>query len=284
MGKIVKLGITINSFDATEFLDPLLSQIKDQINWVAAIWQKKSYWGNPIDKEDMNELLRLKSIGLIDELIEFKPNYSKYSREQECDKRNMSIDLAKERGCSHILNIDADELYSADEFKTAKDLINKNGWGITYCSYVNYYRDFEHYLVYPFRPGVPFIHSTFFRYTYNGPAPLPTDPTRRISNPSNLGTYIFPDEIIRMQHLAWIRKDIRKKLVNWSAKNHFKKELIEKAVNRWENWKENEDAIMLFNVPENSVKVNKLEQRITNIKIPWVEEIMNEWKKRNNYN
>jgi hypothetical protein len=280
---IKKLGLVINCFDATEFLDPLLSEIRGQIDWVAGIWQKKSYWGNPIDKEDMDELLRLKNLGLINELIEFKPDYSKYSREQECEKRNMAIQSAADNGCSHVISSDADELYDPDEFRNAKELINKNGWGITYCSYVNYYRDFEHYLIYPFRPFVPFIHSTFFKYTYNGSAPGPTDPTRRISNPLNIGTYIFPDEIIRMQHLAWIRKDIRKKLVNWSAKNHFKKELIDKAVKRWENWKENEDGILLFNVPENSVKIKKLDQRLTSIKIPWVEEMMENWKKKNNY-
>jgi hypothetical protein len=270
MAMIRKLGLTINAFDASEMLDQLISEIRDQVEWVAAIYQKKSYWNNPMAKEDFNELQRLKSIGLIDELIEFKPNFAKYSRVQECDKRNMGIDIAKERGCSHILNIDADEFYDKDQFRIAKDMINKNGWSITYWSYVNYYRDFDHYLVYPFRPFVPGIHSTFFKYTYDGPAPGPTDPTRRILNPSNIGTYIFPDEVIRMGHAAWIRRDIRKKLVNWSAKNHFKRELIEKATKRWENWKEGDTAIMLFNVPDYNVKVNKLETKIHKFEVPWL--------------
>jgi len=280
---IKRLHLTINAFDATELLFPLISQIRDQVDWVAGIYQKRSYWKNSMSKEDMNELERLKSLGLIDELIEFKPNYTKYSREQECDKRNMGIELMRQKGASHVLNIDADELYSPDQFRYAKDVINKKGYPITYCSYVNYYRDFEHYLVYPFRPFVPFIHSSFFRYTYQSSAPGPTDPTRRITNPSNVGTYIFKDEEIRMQHLAWVRKDIRKKLINWSAKNHFSKELIDKAVERWENWKEGEEAIMLFNVPEHNVKVRKLEKRINNLYIPWVEEAMKEWKKKNGY-
>ncbi|NMC58690.1 MAG: hypothetical protein GYA51_04780 [Candidatus Methanofastidiosa archaeon] len=272
MGKIVKLGLTINAFDASELLDQLISEIRDQVDWVAAIYQKRSYWGNPMSKTDMDELNRLKSLGLIDELIEFKPNFNKYSREQECEKRNQGIELAKQRGCSHVLNIDADEFYDKDQFREAKNYINQTGWGITYWSYVNYYKDFEHYLVYPFRPLVPGIHSTFFKYTYNGPAPGPTDPTRRILNPSNLGTYVFPDEMIRMGHAAWIRRDIRKKLVNWSAKNHFPKELINKAVERWENWKEGETAIMLFNVPENNVDVRKLDVKIHKFEVPWLKE------------
>lgn len=274
MGKIKKLSLTINSFDASELLEPLITEIRDQVDWVASIYQKKSYWQNPMDPKDMEELQRLKSIGLVDELIEFVGNTAKASREQETDKRNMGIELMKQNGSSHILNIDADEFYDKDQFREAKRQINEKGWPITYWSYVNYYRDFEHYLVYPFRPFVPGIHSTFFRYTFNGPAPGPTDPTRRILNPSNLGTYIFPDDVIRMGHCAWVRKNIRKKLENWSAKDHFPKELIDKAVERWENWKENPDgtcpdAIMLFNVPENSVRVNKLKVRIHKFEVPW---------------
>jgi len=283
MGAIKKLALTINAFDATEFLETILNEIRDQVDYVMAIYQEKSYWGNPMDPIDFEELNRLKNLGLIDELYKFTPDFTKYSRVQETEKRNLGINLMKDRGFSHILNIDADELYDKDQFKEAKHQINKNGWPITYWSYVNYYKDFEHYLVYPFRPLVPGIHSTFFNYTYQGPAPGPTDPTRRINNPFNLGTYVFPDEVIRMQHLARVRKDLRKKLVNWSAKNYFEEELIDKAVERWESWKEGQDAIMLFNVPDKSVKVKKLEKRLTKITIPWVEEMMEEWKKKNGY-
>ena len=268
---IKKLGMCINSFDSSEFLEYFISEIREQVDYIISVYQKKSYWGNPIDPIDMNELERLKKIGIIDELVEFKPNTSEYARKQETNKRNFGIQLLKERGCSHIINTDADEGYEKEEFKYAKDLINQKGYAITYCSYINYFKDFEHYLVYPFRPFVPFIHNSFFTYTYEGPAPGPTDPTRRIYNPLNLGTYIFKDEELRMQHCAWIRKNIRKKLENWSAKDHFNQDLINKAVERWENWKEGESAIMLFNVPDNSVYVKKLETRIHKFNVPWLQ-------------
>jgi hypothetical protein len=269
MGKIRKLALTINSFDSSELLETLISEIREDIDHVAAIYQKKSYWKNPMSDEDMEELIRLKDMKLIDELIEFTPNFAKYAREQETDKRNMGIELMKQKGHSHILNIDADELYDKEQFREAKRQINEKGWPITYWSYVNYYKDFHHYLVYPFRPFVPGIHSTYFKYTYQGPAPGPTDPSRRIYNPMNIGTHLFPDDVIRMAHAAWIRKDIRKKLENWSAKNHFKPELIDKAVYQFENWKEGDPAIMLFNVPDNSVYVKKLETRIHKFDVPW---------------
>lgn len=275
MGKIRRLCYNINAFDASELLEDLIKEIRDQLDCVNAIWQAKSYCGNPIDPVDFEELHRVKKLGLIDNIIEFKGDINKEHRQQETDKRNMGIIWAKERGYSHVISADADEFYDKDQFREAIRQINEHGWPITYWSYVNYYRDFEHYLVYPFRPFVPGIHSTYFTYTFNGPAPGPTDPTRRIFNPMNIGTYLFPDEVIRMGHGCWIRKDIRKKLENWSAKDHFDKSLIDKAVERWENWKENEDgtcpnAIMLFNVPDNSVRINKLKVKIHKFEVPWL--------------
>jgi hypothetical protein len=271
---IRKLGLCLNSFDCSEFLQYSISEIRDQLDYVIAIYQKKSYWGNPMDPIDMAELERLCKIGLIDELIEFKNQSGVYARQQETNKRNMGIEHLKNKGCSHVLIIDADELFEKEEFAKAKNFIHTKGYPITYCSYINYYKDFEHYLVYPFRPFIPFIHNATFNYTYEGPAPGPTDPTRRIFNPLNIGTYIFKDEEIRMHHMAWVRKSIRKKLENWSAKDHFNKELIDKAVERWENWKEGEDAIMLFNVPNNTVKIIKLNKRFSNLYIPWIEKDM----------
>lgn len=269
MGRIKSLCYNINAFDASELIETAVSEIRDQLDYVIAIWQKDSYCGNKMDSVDIEELQRLHKIGLIDELIEFKGDKSKPHREQETDKRNMGIALAREKGFSHVMSVDADELYDADQFREAKNQISKNGWPITYWSYVNYYRDFEHYLVYPFRPFVPGICSTYFTYTFNGPAPGPTDPTRRIFNPMNIGTYLFPDETIRMCHGAWIRKNIRKKLENWSAKDHFDKSLIDKCVDQFENWKEGDPAIMLFNVPGNEVYVKKLETKIHKFDVPW---------------
>ena len=272
MAVIRRLGLGIVTFAESEFLETQISEIRDQIDYVVVCWQQKSYCGNPVDPEDYKEILRLKENGLIDELMEFVPNMSvKDNREEECRKRNLIIQRLKERGCSHHLIVDSDELYDAEQFRKAKEMINKNGWSVTYCSYVNYYKDFCYQLIYPFRPGVPFICSTHFNFTYNGPAPLASDPTRRVMNPMNIGTYIYEDDTILMCHCCWIRKDIKKKLVNWSAKDHFSKELIDKAVMRWESWKENEDgtcpdAIMLFNVPGNQVHVKKLDPPIHKFK------------------
>jgi len=267
----MKLHMSINAFDSTELLEQMITEIRDQVDRVYAVWQKKSYWGNDMLPQDMEELQRLQSIGLIDELLEFVPDFTKYSREQECEKRNMSVAHMRAKGATHVLNIDADEFYKHDQFAEAKLQIEQSKIPITYCTYVNYYRDFDHYLVYPFTPLVPFIHHSSLSYMYNGPAPGPSDPTRRLFDPYGFATKVFTGDKLMMHHAAWIRKDIRKKLENWSAKDNFKPELITEAEARWNNWTEGDDAIMLFMTPENKVYVKKLETPLCKFKVPWLE-------------
>jgi hypothetical protein len=261
-----------------------MSNIRPYVDGIYAIWQKKSYCGNDMDPVDMEELQRLKKIGLLDDLVEFVPDLGIDHRVQETAKRNMSIDYVKSKGYSHVLQMDGDECYDTKQFKNAKDFISKKGFPITYCQYVNIYKYLDYYLLYPFVPYVNFIHSTYFKYTYNcAGCGEPTDPTRRINNPMNLGTYLFKPAEIRMVHLSWVRRNIRKKLENWSAKSEFKQELIDKAVDRFNNWKEGDNVIQLFNVPDNQVLIKKLDKRLCDINIPWLEEEQKEWKLKNNY-
>ncbi len=272
MAFIKKLGFTINCFDGCEMLESQLRPIRDQLDYVVACYQNRSYHNNPIDPQDMDELYRLKSLGLIDDLLEYKPDFNKEPRAQETDKRNLSIDFVKEKGCSHVLNADTDELYDPDQFRFAKNFIEEKRYNIVYWSYVNYYKDLDHYLIYPFRPYVNGIHSTFFKYTYNcGGVGVASDPTRRINNPTRIGTYIFEDDRILMCHCSWIKKDIRKKLENWSANTYFTKEDREIAIERYETWQEGMKAKLLFNVPNKELIVKKLDKRIHNIDILWMD-------------
>lgn len=264
---IKSLALTINSFDCSELLERTLTPIRSQVDYIVSVIQNHSYHKEPIDKEDVDRLQYLKKIKLIDEIITFNPNYTKPPREIECDKRNFGIAYVRSLGCSHVLNVDEDEGYSTEQFQYAKEKINKENYLITYWPYVNYYKDLDHYLVYPFIPYVNGIHSTKLRYTFNSQeVKLPTDPTRRISNPFNLiPSYVFKEDEIRMAHLSWVRTDISKKIRNWSANKYFTKDLYDKAIERYNNWKEGDDAIQLFNVPNNSVKVKRLETRIHDI-------------------
>ena len=269
MNYIQKLGLTINFFDGSEHLKYILKEIRDEIDLVVCVWQQQSYCGNQISQEDYDEMLNLKQQGLIDEILEFVPDINKPHREEETKKRNQGIDFVRSCGCTHVLNIDTDEYYTRDSFIKAKQYINEQRLPITYCQYINYYKSFDYYLLYPFKTYVPFIHSTFFNYTFNCDCEVPTDPTRRIHNPYKVGQEVLDNDLIMMGHASWIRKDITKKLENWSAKSLFDRKLIRKAVIRYQNWRYPMPAIQLFNVPKNEVYVKKLKERIHNIYLPF---------------
>ena len=269
MNYIEKLALTINFFDGSEHLKYILSQIREEVDLIVCVWQKKSYCGNTISPEDYDEMIRLQNEGLIDEILEFQPDLAKPHREQEAMKRNMGIAYVRNKSCSHVLNIDTDEYYTKESFQKAKQYINEKRIPITYCQYINYYKSFDYYLLYPFKTYVPFIHSTFFEYTFNCDCQVPTDPTRRINNIYRIGEEVLDNDLIMMGHASWIRNDINKKLENWSAKKMFDPKLIKKAVRRYNNWVYPMPAIQLFNVPKNEVYVKKLQRRIHDIVLPF---------------
>ena len=47
MASIKRLAMTVNAFDATELLESALTEIRDQVDYVVAFYQKLSYWKNP---------------------------------------------------------------------------------------------------------------------------------------------------------------------------------------------------------------------------------------------
>ncbi|MEG1363714.1 MAG: hypothetical protein RSC92_04725 [Clostridia bacterium] len=271
--KIEKLGLSINVFDGTELLESLLNELRSEVDYILISYQTKSYCGNKIDKEDLKEIKRLKRIKLVDKIIEFIPDVCLDNRAEETRKRNESIDILIENGCSHVLNIDADEFYNKKDFISAKKYLEDNDIEISYCKYINYYRNFEHILVYQFEAYVPFIISIKYKFKYNHWCVGITDPTRRYEITENKESDLkvvkmLSSDVIMMHHASWIRKDIRKKLENWSAKSYFTQQDIENAVDCYNNFNSNSTryAKMLFFSKDYELPIEKID-RICNIEI-----------------
>ena len=281
---IKSIGLAIVGFDDMCHLANIIEEIKDNIDYVVVGLQRISYNGEKLDPSDENEVLRLKDGGLIDKVLYIDLDMRKEPREQETDKRNRLIDDIAEHGCSHALVIDSDEFYTDKDFKKALRFLDDTNSEISYCRYVNYYHDYMHYLVYPFKEGnyVPFVTSVKYRFAYNcSDFPKPSDPTRRYERPRFLGEdgkeyysvgYTELDwKTIKMHHLSWLRSNIRKKLYNWSAKKCFENhvELIDKAVEAYEQFDgttEGFKANLLFNTPGNQVDVETWPKQFINPK------------------
>lgn len=261
MSIISKLGLGIVAFEGTEHIKSITYEIRNEVEHIVVCLQKTSYHGKPIEESDITDVERLKEVGLIDDIIWFEPK-SKLTdspasgRIIETDKRNFILQYLEDNGCSHSIVIDSDEFYEKEDFKRAKNQIEKDDIHVSYCQYINYWKDYTHYLVWPFACFVPFICESKYRFEFGCKcAEFAIDPTRIIKLNDKESYGVFSWNTIHMHHLSWIRIDIRKKIMSWSAQKYFPKELLEKVYNKYMNWKEYEYAYIMFNVPGNKICV-----------------------------
>lgn len=288
MGKyknIKKVGLAIICFEGTEHLYNIISTLRQSVDYVSLGLQRLSYHGDKISEIDLQEIFRLRDEDkILDSIVEIELDTTKPARVQETDKRNILIQDAEDNGCSHVIVIDSDEYYTRKSFESALQKIDENDYEMTYCQYVNYYHDYEHYLKYPFPDGmyVPFVSKTKYRHSFEcSDFFLPSDPTRRYVRPYDriekkknqkgeevdvkhytVDYHVFEWNEVKMHHLSWLRADIRKKLNSWSSKKLFENydDLIDRAVDSFNSFDENDDkaqALMLFNTPDNKVDVTR---------------------------
>ena len=274
MSKISKLGLGIVCFEGSELVKSITKEIREHVDYIVVCLQEKSYHGEPILQFDIDEINMCKSAGLVDEIIWYSPDLSYLNEESfspdiprilETEKRNMMIQHLEDVGCSHDIIIDSDEFYINHEFKRAKDIFNNNpDMHVSYCQYINFYRDCRHYMLWPWDSYVPFIADIKYRFVYkNGTFDKPSDPTRRYFIPPDDDCKAFHTyrwDVVHMNHLSWIRLDITKKINAWSSKKYFDNipNLKERILERFYNYKDGQNAIIMFNVPNYEVCVNTL--------------------------
>jgi hypothetical protein len=269
MSNITKLGLGIIAFEGLEHIKNITYEIRPLVDTIVVCLQQTSYLGEPIDDEDVKAAEQLKDLGYIDDIIWFVPEDFHESegpagpRMIETDKRNFILDyLEFFAHCSHSLVIDSDEFYDYSDFAKAKNIISENeNIVITYCQYINYYRDYQHTMVWPFLSYVPFITESKYRFDFkHGMFDKASDPTRRYFIPDHKSFHIFPFNLVKMHHLSWIRLDISKKIKSWSAQKYFEnvKGLKDAILDRYNNYIDGQCAIIMFNVPYYSVIVDLL--------------------------
>lgn len=236
---------------------------------------EKNIIKNPLIKEELKQ-----SIVNFESALSNKDVLNRIPRILETEKRNLIIDKLESVGCSHDLIIDSDEFYDVDQFKKAKKLFNdSDDIEITYCQYINYYRDYKHYMLWPWDCYVPFIANIKYKFLFEfGNFNKPSDPTRRYLIPYNdeCGKFhIFNWNTIHMNHFSWIRLNIEKKLESWSSKKYFEniEGLKDAILNRYYNYRDGENAIIMFNVPNYEACVKKLNKQYINPKYRLDEEV-----------
>jgi len=208
----MKLAAIYNVWDGCELLKHSIDSIKKGVDLFIIVYQTKSNFGEEFNP--LSEILEATE-GLNVIRHKYDPPFI-VGFQNEVNKRNIGIDIAKQNGCTHFLNIDCDELY--ENFTEAKKLFIESGAEGSVCRLFTYFK--LPTLRFETADGyfVPFIHKLnpdmaagYMAY------PFYCDPTRGINCKNVVELPVF------MQHYSWVRKDIERKCRNSSAKANIER-------------------------------------------------------------
>lgn len=208
----MKLAAIYNVWDGTELLEGSVNCIKDHVDEIIFVYQDHSNFGeyyNPWDDFNPSSIPKRT-------MYLYQPCLTINGTRNETEKRNIGLQIAKEKGCTHFLHLDCDEYYL--NFGEAKEFyINADHRG-SVCSLYTYFKkptlrfkELDNYFV-------PFIH-VLDKHTTAGAwdYPFRVDPTRRINEKEVIHLPVV------MHHFSWVRKDINRKVRNSSARGNIQK-------------------------------------------------------------
>lgn len=149
--------------------------------------------------------------------------------EKERDKRNYGLYIAKSKGFTHFLMMDADEFYEPEPFLKEKErFLNPNLNGLVCASQV-YFKSPKLTIgldttrvtfIHKITPGLMFEFNRNFPFAFDKSA-IRIDPTRQL----NINNGVEWSNII-MHHMSWVRKDYEKKIRNSTARNNIENSTI----------------------------------------------------------
>ncbi len=222
--KMSKIGVVYNVFDGEELLEDSILSIKANVDYICVVYQTVSNFGDFNDNcEDV--VLRLLGKGLIDYAYKYYPkimykNQTDISWESgytnEIVKRNIGLNLCRDYACTHLLMMDCDEFYQAEQFDFAlKEIIDGN-YDTSFCQMVTYYKEPTYRLEPKEKYYVPFIIKIKPDTVYEliNDYPVLVDQTRKVKAGNCI---VFSRNEIEMHHYSFVRKDISKKFKNSSS-------------------------------------------------------------------
>ena len=228
-GKRIKWGVSYSVFDGEELLEPSLLSIRKSVDYINVVYQLNSWYGNPANPNLLLKIKELKNKGLIDEIIEYKPNYKKSAGYQEKQKRNLGLKYAKKASVNYFMTMDTDEFYIKEELEKAKEFILKNKITHSIIQQIPYgTRPEQRNIQLQDCCLVQFFCkiNRFSKLKKNKKLPALVDPTRQLNH--KLFSKYFLLHFIKMHHMSYVRNDLNRKCQNSSYQNlpvpSFKKE------------------------------------------------------------
>lgn len=204
-----KLAAIFNVWDGIELLPYSIRSVYNDVDVIIIVYQNRSNFHEVYDPylEIMAVVEMFPDKKFV---VQIYDPYVKGGFQNEIAKRNIGLNIAREKRCTHFLHIDTDELY--ENFNQAKQEYIDSGKKGSACKIYTYFK--KPILRYEHEDGyyVPFIHKLGTN-TVSGHHEYPfyVDPTRRI----NCDDVALLDT--HMHHMSWVRRDIERKARNSSA-------------------------------------------------------------------
>ena len=217
----MKLSASYNVFDGEELLEKSIFSIRDSVDFISVVYQTKSNFGNSCSPDLENVLYDLRDKKLVQELVKYTPKLNLKPHTNELIKRNIGLNLAKQKLCTHQMSIDADEFYINRQFKNLIRIMDDNDYDASYCEMLTYFKK-PIYQVRPFNTyHVPVIYKVKpnSQYTSNYPCPVSVDSTRSLSLVDN--PLVLARDEMEMHHMSYVRRDIRSKINNSTSRHNF---------------------------------------------------------------
>lgn len=216
--KLAGIWVVWNDFDLLEYSIKAIGQLVDGIIIVGST------------HSNFGEYSAIPDEFKTDELCVHEPKFN-IPMHSETDKRNFGLDIARQKGYTHFVMLDADEMYDKHQFRAAKErFLNEPNLQGLVCP-CNVYFKSPTLTIGRDITLVPFIHkiTPTLKFEFNRRYPfawidgqIRIDPTRSMNITDGVA---FTEDIV-MEHFSWVRKDIEKKVRNSSARANIERSTL----------------------------------------------------------
>lgn len=210
--------------DGLDLLKPSVENILPVVDHIIIVFSNYSNYGHFIPFTCLDPHPKI-------EYFNFEPKVEYAPHQNEIDKRNYGLRVAKEKGFSHFLMMDADEFYIQDDVATEKLFIEKHDLAGMVCPIKVYFKSptlttgFDHTLapfIHRLTPEVKYIlNNKTYPFAYDSDGNAHIDPTRRL----NINDGVEMSNVV-MHHYSWLRSDYNLKIENSAARNNLRKSSI----------------------------------------------------------
>lgn len=227
----MRLAALYSVWNGLELLEDSINQIEPFCDYVLICWQHKSNKGEMSPEiKPFIEKLRPKRYFL----IQFTPDLTLSTKQNERKKHQLMIDYARVIGATHFFFSATDHYYEPKQFQKAKEFCIKNDFDVTFTAMYTYYKH-KNWRLDPIEDYfMPFICKIYPNTRVEQRKyPVRVDPSIQLNTCENW--HLFPIEDVVMHHYSMIRVDIDNKFRNAAASIRWKPDQVEMFIQEYKN-------------------------------------------------